>query len=161
MIKYVKGDILLTKSQALAHGIAPNDNFKQGLALSLREQWPAMYNDFRHFCKMKSPKEGSLWGWKGVGGPVVYNLFTQDAPKTQNSHPGKASESYVSNSLKNLAKEIEKEKIDSVAITKVATGVGGLSWEGVKPLIERYLGDAKATVYVYEDYAKGEQAQEQ
>ena len=101
MIKYVKGDILLSQSQAVAHGVAPNDDFKQGLALSLREQWPSLYNDFRHFCKTTHPKEGGLWSWKGAGGPLIYNLFTQQHPKTQGSHPGKASEKYVNQSLKN------------------------------------------------------------
>ena len=42
MLKEVSGDILLTKAEALAHGVAPNDNFANGLALALREQWPAI-----------------------------------------------------------------------------------------------------------------------
>ena len=33
MISEVSGDILLSKAQVIAHGIAPNDPFKQGLAL--------------------------------------------------------------------------------------------------------------------------------
>ena len=49
MLKEVTGDILLSTAGAIAHGIAPHDNFKQGLALSLREQWPGMYKDFRHY----------------------------------------------------------------------------------------------------------------
>lgn len=47
MIKEVAGDILLTKAQAIAHGIAPNDHYNSGLALSLREEWPAMYRTLR------------------------------------------------------------------------------------------------------------------
>jgi len=43
MIREVAGDILLTKAKVLAHGVAPNDNFATGLALALRERWPAMY----------------------------------------------------------------------------------------------------------------------
>ena len=43
MLKEVAGDILLTKAEALAHGVAPNDNFANGLALALRERWPASY----------------------------------------------------------------------------------------------------------------------
>ena len=30
MMKEVAGDILLTKTEALAHGVAPNDNFANG-----------------------------------------------------------------------------------------------------------------------------------
>ena len=51
MLLQVTGDILLTKAQVIVHGVAPNDDFHQGLALSLREQWPALYKDFRHYCK--------------------------------------------------------------------------------------------------------------
>jgi O-acetyl-ADP-ribose deacetylase (regulator of RNase III) len=47
MLKEVAGDILLTKADALAHGVAPNDNFANGLALALRERWPAMYKDVK------------------------------------------------------------------------------------------------------------------
>ncbi len=44
----VEGSDRLTKAQALAHGVAPNDNFASGLALSLRDRRPAMYKVFRH-----------------------------------------------------------------------------------------------------------------
>ena len=47
MIYEVSGDILLSDARAIAHGVAPNDNFTTGLAFSLREHWPALYKDFR------------------------------------------------------------------------------------------------------------------
>ncbi|MCB0356885.1 MAG: hypothetical protein KDD40_07755, partial [Bdellovibrionales bacterium] len=119
MIKYVEGDILKSQAQAIAHGVAPNDDFKQGLALSLREQWPNLYKDFRHFCHTKNPKEGEVWAWKGAGGPVIYNLLTQDAPKTKDSHPGKASIPNINHSLRNLVKALKSDPVDSLAITKI------------------------------------------
>ena len=160
MIKYVKGDILLSKASVIAHGIAPNDDFKQGLALSLREQWPSLYKDFRHYCQSKHPKEGNLWSWKGAGGPTVINLLTQEHPKSKQSHPGKATVSYVNQTLKNLVKELKHIEADSVAITKLATGVGGLEWSDVKPLIEKHLSEMNIPVYVYEEFVKGQAAEE-
>ena len=59
------GDILLTRAQAIAHGVGPHDNFAQGLALSLRERWPAMYKDFRHYCQVHNPKPGDAVGVDG------------------------------------------------------------------------------------------------
>lgn len=160
MIKYVKGDILKTKAEAIAHGIAPNDNFKQGLALTLREQWPSMYKDFRHYCQTTHPKEGTTWSWKGVGGPVIVNMFTQEHPKTKDSNPGKASLSYVSHTLKSLKKDIKDNNLKSVALTRLATGVGGLDWTEVKPLIEEHLSDLKIPIFVYETFEKDRQAEE-
>ncbi|MGE4130956.1 MAG: macro domain-containing protein [Bdellovibrionales bacterium] len=160
MIKFVKGDILLSSAEAIAHGVAPNDDFKQGLALSLRERWPAMYKDFRHFCKTSHPKEGSLWSWKGAGSAMIINLFTQEHPPTQGGTPGRAQVSYVNSTLKELVKEIENQKVKSVAITKLATGVGGLPWTEVKPLIEHHLSALGIPVYVYEEFHKDQKATE-
>lgn len=161
MIKYVEGDILLTKAEAIAHGVGPDDDFKQGLALSLRERWPAMYKDFKHYCHTSHPKEGELWSWKGAGGRWVLNLLVQEAPKNKGDHAGRASMSTVNHSLKALAKELQDKEIKSVAITRLATGVGGLPWNEVKPLIEKHLGAAGAEVFVYEQYHKDMQAKEQ
>ena len=160
MIKYVSGDILLTETDAIVHGVAPNDNFKQGLALSLREQWPAMYKDFRHFCKTKGPKSGDVWTWKGAGGPAIVNLMTQEPAPSQDGHPGKANLPNLNHCFKKLHKEIESMNIKSLALTKVATGVGGLNWADVKPLIEEALGSLEIPVFVYETYHKDAKAEE-
>lgn len=161
MIQYVSGDILLTDAEALVHGVAPHDDFKQGLALSLRENWPSLYKDFRHFCKTRSPKEGSLWSWKGPEGPAIVNLMTQKAPPSSNSHPGKDSLSNLNHCLRDLHKEIKDKGFKSIAITKVATGVGGLDWSDVKELLESSLKDLDIPVYIYEGYEKGTKAKEQ
>ena len=41
MIKEVSGDIMLSKAQVIAHGVAPHDHFDNGLALSLRQDYPS------------------------------------------------------------------------------------------------------------------------
>ena len=61
MIYELDGDILLTKAQAIAHGVSPNDHFDAGLALALREMWPSMAKDFRHYVHQAHPKPGELW----------------------------------------------------------------------------------------------------
>jgi O-acetyl-ADP-ribose deacetylase (regulator of RNase III) len=160
MLKDVSGDILLTRAQAIAHGVAPNDPFNQGLALSLRERYPAMYKDFRHFCQVSHPKPGTLWTWAGAEGVRIVNLLTQDAAPTHGQKPGKATTHNVNLALKALRKLVEDEGFTSIALPRLATGVGGLDWELVRPLVERHLGDLAVTVYVYAAYRKGEQAKE-
>ncbi len=160
MIKEVTGDILLSKAGAIAHGIAPHDDFKQGLALALREQWPAMYKDFRHYCQTYNPKPGSLWSWKGSGSPVIINLFTQEPPDSHQSRPGKATVPNINRVLQALKKEAQEQHVTSLALPRLATGVGALSWDEVKPLIQDTLKDIGIPVYVYTTYKKGAPAQE-
>lgn len=162
MLIHVEGDILLSKAQAIAHGIAPNDDFKNGLAMSLRERWPAMYKDFRHYCQTTHPKSGTIWSWGGTGGTRIISLFTQDEVQGHHaSKSGPATLSNVSHCLKALRKEVEEQHYTSIALPRIATGVGGLSWDHVEPLVKEYLGSLKIPVYVYTVYHAGVAAAEQ
>ena len=90
MIYKVEGDILLTGAQVLGHGVAPNDNFGQGLALSIREMWPALYKDFRHYCQTRHPESGTIWAWAGAGGKRIVQLLTQEGSFDSRATPGRA-----------------------------------------------------------------------
>ena len=162
MIKEVSGDILLSDAQAIAHGIAPHDHFDSGLAMSLRAEWPSLSKDFRHFCHQSNPKPGTAWVWTNLNGKRIVNLLEQEAPGG-NSHggrPGRASTEYVNHALHELKKIIAEEGIQSIALPRIATGVGGLKWEEVKPLIYNQLNDVNATVFIYTTYVKGQKAAE-
>jgi len=160
MLKVVSGDILLSRCQVIAHGVAPNDHFNQGLALRLRERYPAMAKDFRHYCRVASPKPGDVWAWVGADGRRIVNLLTQEPPESAASHPGRASTHNVNVALRNLKKLIEEEHFESVALPKLATGVGGLNWEEVEPLIESHLGDLAIPVVLYTSYIEGRAAED-
>ena len=160
MLKEVSGDILLSRARAIAHGVAPNDHFNQGLALSLREEYPAMYKDFRHFCQVSHPKPGTLWTWAGADGRRIVNLMTQEPPASKSSNPGKASSRNVNAALRALHKLIETEGFESVALPRLACGVGGMSWDEVRSLIETHLGALDIPVYLYETFHAGEVAAE-
>lgn len=161
MLHDVQGDLLLTQAAVLAHGVAPNDPFSQGLALSLREHSPALYKDFRHYCQTYNPKPGELWTWVGADGKRIVNLFTQSAPEGHHGgKPGRASLTAVSHALKALHKLAEQEKFSSIALPRLATGVGGLDWSEVRPLIAQHLGDLRIPVYLYTTFHAGVAAKE-
>lgn len=160
MIHEVEGDILLTKAGAIAHGIAANDPMTQGLALSLHKRFPAMHKDFHHWCHQAHPKPGEAWMWGGTDGVRIVNLITQEGGYESGTKPGKATEASVNHALRALKKIIEKENFASIALPRLATGVGGLDWDHVKPLIENQLGDLEIPVYVYVLFNAGMQAEE-
>ena len=160
MIHEVSGDILLTKAKAIAHGVSPNYHFGSGLALSLRERWPAMVKDFRHYCHGHHPKPGALWVWRGAGGPTIVNLMTQEPGPEEAKQGGRAHVESVHHTLRALRKLIDEEKIESIALPKLATAAGGLEWAEVYPLIKQHLGDLKIPVFLYTTYHKGVEADE-
>ncbi|MSU35905.1 MAG: Appr-1-p processing protein [Pedosphaera sp.] len=160
MIKQVTDDILLSNAQAIAHGIAPNDHFDSGLALTLRQDWPALYKDFRHYLHTAHPKAGSLWVWTRADGRRVINLFTQEPASSEHAHPGKTSYHTLNLCLRELHSLVEAEKIASLALPRLVTGVGGLEWDQVEPLIRQHLGSLHIPIYLYTTYHKGIKAVE-
>ena len=164
MIHELTGDLLLSKADLIAHGVAPHDDFKNGFALALRQACPAIYKDFRHWCKMQNPKPGTLWLWQGVdptGRHVRFcALLTQEPAGREGGHAGRAHTEHVNHALHELKKLVLKEKFTSVALPKLATGVGGLEWQHVLPLIRAQLGELKIPVLVYADFRPGVAANE-
>jgi O-acetyl-ADP-ribose deacetylase (regulator of RNase III) len=160
MIREVHGDILLSGAQAIGHGVSPNDNFAQGLALSLREQWPALYKDFRHYCHTQHPKAGDAWLWGAADGKRIISLLTQEPAYGHGEKPGTATLPNVNHALRAVRRIVESEKLASLALPRLATGVGKLEWEAVRPLIDEHLGDLAIPVYVYTRYEKGIRAAE-
>ncbi len=160
MIKEVEGDILLSKADAIAHGVAPMDHFDTGFAFSIRENYPSMYKDFRHYCQTFHPKPGEVWLWQSADKRKIFNLLTQEAAPAASAHPGRATASAMRHCLKNLVRQLEKEGIKSLAITKLSTGVGGMDWNEVQSILHEYLDALAIPVYVYSVYRKDIQATE-
>lgn len=163
MLYQLSGDILKSSAPVIVHGIAPNDPFHTGLALQLRELMPAMYKDFRHYCQVSHPQPGDMWAWAGSGprGTVqVVCLMTQDGGYEHGAKPGRAHLEHVSHALKKLRKWIDANHPEAVALPRLATGVGGLEWDAVWPLVQQHLGDLSIPVYVYTTFHKGVEANE-
>lgn len=164
MIQDVEGDILLTGAEAIAHGVAPFDNFANGLALSLRERFPSMAKDFRHYCQQANPKPGEIWFWSGVaqdGRSVrIVNLLTQAPAAGHVGTPGRATLPNVNHALKALATLMATEKLNSLALPRLATGVGGLEWQDVRPLLDKNLSGLGIPIVVYSTYRKDVKAVE-
>lgn len=160
MIHELSGDILYSRAKAIVQGVAPNDDFQHGLAQQLRERMPALYKDFRHYCQTRHPKSGGLWDWTSSDGHQIISLFTQEGAYEQGRKPGHATTANVNHALHALRAHLQKEKLASIALPRLACGINGLDWSDIKPLIEHHLGDLGIPVYVYTIYQKGVKASE-
>lgn len=160
MLHEVTGDLLLNSAQTITLGVAPNDPHSQGLALALRERWPTMYRDCRHFCQTTHPKAEDVWACGGTDGARIVSLFTQEAIYNHGAKPGRASAEHLNHAPKALRGWVKREDARSLALPRLATGVGGMRWEEVRPLIDKHLGDLPIPVYLYVTYHKDQAATE-
>ena len=160
MIYQVAGDILHSKAEVLAHGVAANDPMNQGLALSLHKKHPEMHKHFHRWCNQEHPKPGEAWMWNAGNNLRIVNLLTQEGGYGHGSHPGKATLKNVNSALRVLAKMVSSEGFRSLALPRLATGVGGLGWDQVWPVIQERLGDLDIPIFVYSEFHAGQRAEE-
>ena len=160
MIYKVEGDILLSKAHAIAHGVGINDPMDKGLSFELHKKYPVMHKDFHRWCHQHNTKSGEAWMWEGPDDMRIVNLITQEGMDSPDHRHGKATIINVRHALSSLVKIIKAEKITSIALPRLATGVGDLDWDDVWPLIEIALGDLDIPVYVYAVYHPDQQAEE-
>lgn len=160
MIHEVEGDVLLSGAHAIAHGVSPNDHFDVGLALALREMWPSMAKDFRHYAHQVHPHPGELWTYHTPDGRIIFNLMTQEGEQLRSGSSGAATLQHVRHALKRLRHAVEKDNARSLALPRLATGAGRLDWNDVFPIIKEQLGDLPIPVYVYSNYHKGQKGKE-
>ncbi len=90
----------------------------------------------------------------------IFCLMTQVDETGHGGKPGPATEATVNHCLRRLRHELDKGHIRSLALPKMATGVGGLSWLRVWPLIQNHLGDSAVPIALYSHYEKGTAAVE-
>jgi O-acetyl-ADP-ribose deacetylase (regulator of RNase III) len=154
-IHYVSGDLFINRynAQAFAHGCNCKGAMGAGIAKDFRQQYPKMYEEYRQLCKSR-PRQfnpGDLFLWEEHDKPSVFNLATQE-----DYWHHRATCDTIEKALKTMKEQADEKGIRSIALPRIGAGYGGLSWDKVRPVIERVFKDWQGTVYVYEKYVTKE-----
>lgn len=161
MLQQVSGDILKTGAQVIVQGVAANDPMDQGLAKSLHELFPEMHKAFHRWCHQHHPKPGAVWHWvTPLPDKIIVNVITQEGGYGRGARPGKAKIKHVNHGLHALRKLAEDQGFKSLALPRLAAGVGGLDWKEVWGVMESQLADLGKPVMVYADFVPGQKADE-
>ena len=156
MIYEIEGDILLTRAQVIAHGVASKDPMTSGLARNLHHRYPAMVTAFNQWCQLESPAPGQIWHWGGLDKQQIVNLITRESSDDDVIRPGREFKIAVNRSLSALKKMAMTERFTSIAMPKLGSGFGGLDWYEVRGMMDSQLGDCLIPVYVYVSGIKGQ-----
>jgi O-acetyl-ADP-ribose deacetylase (regulator of RNase III) len=151
-IPFVTGDLFANRfgARALAHGCNCQGSMGAGIATGFPDRYPEMFAEYRRRCKAR-PREfnlGDAFLWKTEGRPWVFNLGTQEG-----FWRSRASYEAIEAALASMREQADREGIATIAIPRIGTGYGGLSWRKVRAVIEKAFADWPGTLYVYEEYA--------
>jgi O-acetyl-ADP-ribose deacetylase (regulator of RNase III) len=141
---YIKGNLLEAQTQALVNTVNTVGVMGKGIALQFKEAFPMNFKLYAAACKRKELQPGKLLVVKEQtlqGEKIIINF------PTKTEWYMKSKYEYVEEGLKELVRVIDEYKIESIAIPPLGCGNGGLQWDKVKDIIEKYLGHLKQ-VYI-------------
>ena len=149
MVRFTKGDLLKARESYIAQGVAEGnqEGLGTGLAHKISAKWPDVQKAFKRYARTGRFIGGSLWACEPVAGRPGF-LYLAAQPDMYH-----ATIPYLRRALRELAKWTDNKQVQSVALPKIGSGLGKLSWDGeVKPLILELLQEATCEFVVYEDF---------
>lgn len=148
MIKFKIGNLLESDAQALVNTVNTDGVMGKGIALQFKNTYPNNYKNYVKACKEGSISIGNLLVYEEEtllnGKKIIINFPTKTTWRKPSEY------SYIDLGLKNLVELIKKYKIKSIAIPPLGAGNGGLDWNIVKDLLQKYLKDLDCDIYIYE-----------
>lgn len=145
MLIYHRTSLLESRAQTLVNAVNTVGVMGKGLAHEFKLRNPTMFQRYREICNQRALDIGKLWLWKGSR-QWVLNFPTKRSWR----QPSKLE--YIEAGLKKFVQEYESKGIREVAFPRLGCGNGGLDWEEVRPLMEKYLRPLPIMVYIH-DYS--------
>ena len=148
MIKYITGNILDSKADALINTVNTVGVMGKGIALQFKNAYQNNYKAYIDACKRNEVLVGKLFVVKdsnlNSGEKYIINFPTKKDWRKPSEY------SFIDAGLDDLIHIIKEYKIQSIAIPPLGAGNGGLEWEKVKKIIEQKLSNLEIEIIVYE-----------
>jgi O-acetyl-ADP-ribose deacetylase (regulator of RNase III) len=134
MIRNAQGDILKAEAEALVNTVNCVGVMGRGIALQFRKAFPDNFKAYAAACKRGEVHPGRMFivETEQLTGPRYIINFP-----TKRHWRGKSRMADIEAGLTALVGEVRTRRIRSIAIPPLGSGLGGLDWSEVRPLIER------------------------
>jgi len=142
MITYVKGDLFASPARVLVNTVNTVGVMGKGVAGVFKKLYPDMFKRYREMCEKKSLDIGMLYLYK-TPNKWILNFPT----KRDWRRPSKLE--YIEAGLRKFALGCVEKGIYSVAFPPLGCGNGGLDWNVVRLLMEKYLAPLPIDVLIY------------
>lgn len=147
MIRYIEGDIFNSPAQVVVNTVNTVGVMGKGIAKEYKDRYPEMFRLYKEACRNKKLTIGKLMLWYGEDRWIL-NFPTKEDWR------GKSKIEYIEKGLQEFCEHYADYNIDSIAFPKLGCGNGGLDWEDVKQLMEKYLFSLPIDIYIYVNYLK-------
>jgi O-acetyl-ADP-ribose deacetylase (regulator of RNase III) len=147
MIEFKTGDLFAEPADAFVNTVNCVGVMGRGIALQFKKAFPANFRAYAAACKRGDVQPGRMFVFET--GQLAPPRFIVNFP-TKRHWRGPSRISDIEAGLEALVQEIRARRIRSIALPPLGSGLGGLDWRDVRPLVEKALAqlpDVRSTVF--------------
>ncbi len=137
MISYTTGNILDAEVEALVNTVNCVGIMGRGIALQFKKTFPENFKAYKQACEQGNVQPGRMFVFDV--GELTMPRYIVNFP-TKRHWKGKSRIEDIQAGLVDLVRFVKSAGIRSIAIPPLGSGLGGLDWRDVKPLIAEALG---------------------
>lgn len=138
MMRFVQGNLLNARAEALVNTVNTVGVMGKGIALMFKETFPRNFRAYEDACKHKEVKIGQMFVTET--GLIEYPRWIINFPTKKHWRQPSQIE-WIIQGLGDLRRIIEEYNIRSIALPPLGSGNGGLDWQAVRWEIQRVLAD--------------------
>lgn len=147
-IEFTTGDLLAQDAEALVNSVNCVGIMGRGVALQFKRAYPRNFGAYQAACRRGEVQPGKMFVYET--GSLTNPRYIINFP-TKRHWRGRSRIGDIEAGLQALVGEINRRGIKSVALPPLGSGLGGLDWREVRPLIEAALRPVPGLhVVVYE-----------
>ena len=136
MIRFKTGDMLAEDTEALVNTVNCVGVMGRGIALQFKKAFPENFRAYSEACKCNELRPGRMFLFETH--QLINPRYIINFP-TKRHWRGNSRMEDVEAGLRALVDVIRERNIRSIAIPPLASGLGGLAWDEVRPRIEKSL----------------------
>jgi O-acetyl-ADP-ribose deacetylase (regulator of RNase III) len=143
MLVYHRTNLLESNAQTLVNTVNCVGVVGKGIAADFNRRYPDMLTPYKQHCAAGKLTPGTIWLWQGP------NRWVLNFP-TKRHWRNPSQLEWIEAGLITFVAEYKSLGITEIAFPKLGCGNGGLSWDDVRPLMERHLIDLPISVYIHD-----------
>ena len=143
MISVIKGDIFNSDAPVLVNTVNCVGVMGKGLALSMKNRYPAMFREYRRACNAREIEPGTIWIWADEGEKTILNAAVKD-------HWRQASRyEWIRSCMDEIIEFMHDNNLSKVAMTWMGAYNGWLEPARIETIIREKLADVSFDVEIY------------
>ena len=128
----------------IALEVSRDEHYKSPYLKSLKENWPSLARDYRHYCHACNPKTGEVWTWTSPEGQRFFHLILDEKADVP-SVDGQRLQTFKK-ALKNLKRMVDDEEVRLIELPRIGFHFTDHEFELAKSLLKEMFMDSNTEI---------------